>query len=335
MMNFILRIITVFSFLSLLTLSPAWAMQTSESDGRLSRTIHKLRKSRLPSPPKSSSEKKHYAKEEKAEASPRVHFVGEQKLHERDSESTSSTEDSEVDALKKEVLLLREKLAAYVARGFCYKIESMGLLVGTRQTSLEREEFLNALPESFYQGLYRLIRLAYEEKQSLEVIETTQKHELLQSQSVKSHESMRPLLEDKKHVIEQCMNEISKSKSVAKILFPPLYKTLMDQFGQSDEKVWPLILNLLGMQALVPNLAADEGGMLRGRYVADNEKEHAVYAVLKKEMMKMFALTEGGLLKHEGFWLGQISREKQSPIAGNIYFHLMHFLQGCTRSTKE
>lgn len=331
MINTIFRIGTIFSFTLLLALSPVLAMEEDDKPKKswfaLKKNSRGHNRKRLDTEGDKIDHGKKTPHGEKPEPTHHIELSWQ-------SDSNPQATDSEFLRAENLRLLeensrLREMLADYVARGFCYIIEKHGVLVATREPFAERDNFLETLPETFYQGLYCLIRDAYAEKHGLETMETTQKSELLRHHLIKSHDSMVPILIDKQKSIDESFLKIAEAKSIAGALLPRLYVALLEKNDNKEDEVWPLMLNMFGLRALA-DIEHNEG-RVEGRYVVNDEHEQEVYRTLRIEMIKMLALNGHGTLEHENFWNGHMSRNRSSPIAAHIYLRLMRFLQSCAK----
>lgn len=201
-----------------------------------------------------------------------------------------------------------------------------------RETSPELNSFIDAIPKDFFRSLYTLIRIAYEEMNSLEAVESAKEHDLLTHDSVRSHRNLYPLIADQS--IRKLLVQIESGRPVLEIILPILFDEILRENDQSMEKSLAYLFNFLGFQALAVDNNA-QSGLILGRYVADNDREQEIYRKLKRKMIKLIAIDGHGLLINKNFFTNKLGSEQSSPLAKEIYEGLMTFFQECVQHTVE
>lgn len=215
-------------------------------------------------------------------------------------------------------MLIAEQFAAY--------INEKGIIVATRESSPEKKAFLDAMPDSFFRGLYLLIRKSYEEKNSLDAVELIKDRELLQHEPVRSHSDLLPQIENM-HVSREVFGMMHEDQALLRVLLPPLVEAICAQKSYSTEKAFMLMFNMFGLHALMTDIQQEA----KGRYV-DDEKEQEVHQKLKGKMIKLIAINEDGVLAFHNFFTNCLEAGKSSPIASDLYKRLMVLFRECSAS---
>lgn len=226
----------------------------------------------------------------------------------------------------KRIKILEEENLKLKVDAFVNLIAATGFRDATRETSKQRDDFLNLIPDRVYCALYTLVKVAYHEKVLLEQAEVAQKCSLLNGHVAdRLHRRATPSLSDKKSEIIRCCKFIKQEDKILRILLSRFYEAMSKQPLQDKHTILALTFNILGFRAFAPEQGKD---IPKGRYIEDNEIEQQIYTRLRSDMMRLLALNENGLLAAENFWLNAV-KGKESPLAAQIFTTLMEFFEEC------